>query len=60
MQVDGDAIYLTPSLPKNWDVDFKLWAPKKTVVRGRVVDGKVVELNVEPKERLKDVKIIER
>ncbi len=60
MQVDGDAIYLTPSLPKNWDVDFKLWAPKKTVVRGRVVDGKVVELNVEPKERLKDVKVIER
>ena len=60
MQVDGDAIYLTPTLPKNWDVDFKLWAPKKTVVRGRVVDGKVVELSVEPKERLKDVKVIER
>ncbi|MBR4752517.1 MAG: hypothetical protein IK077_12225 [Thermoguttaceae bacterium] len=60
MQVDGDAIYLAPSLPKNWDVYFKLRAPKKTIVQGRIVDGKVVELNVEPQERLKDVKIIYR
>ncbi len=60
MQTDGDAIFIAPALPKNWDVDFKLRAPKKTVVQGKIVDGEVVELNVEPKEREADVKIVGR
>ena len=57
MQTDGKKIYLLPSWPKDWDVDFKLHAPYKTVIEGKVRDGEVKELKVTPKSRLSDVKI---
>lgn len=52
----GDGkIYLLPAWPVEWDVDFKLHAPQKTVIEASVKDGKVVKLNVYPKEREKDI-----
>ena len=55
MQTIGDRIYLLPAWPKDWDVDFKLHAPKQTVVQGRVRNGKIEDLKVTPTSRLKDV-----
>lgn len=58
MQTEGDKIFLLPAWPKDWDVFFKLHAPKKTTVECRFVGGKVVDLKVTPKSRRKDVEIV--
>jgi hypothetical protein len=46
---------LFPAWPKEWDVQFKLHAPYNTTVEGVYRDGKLVELEVTPKSRRKDV-----
>ena len=55
MQTVGDRIVLFPAWPPDWDVDFKLHAPKNTVVEGVLKDGKVVSLKVSPESRRKDL-----
>ena len=57
MQTVGDEIRLLPAWPKDWDVDFKLHAPKQTVVEGRYINGKLEALKVTPVERKEDVVI---
>jgi len=59
MQTVGRKIYLLPAWPKEWNVDFKLRAPYKTVVEGSYKDGKIVNLQVRPKSRAKNVVILE-
>jgi len=54
----GKQIYLLPAWPKEWDVEFKLHAPFKTILKGKVKDGKLVYLEVIPKERAKDVTVL--
>jgi len=51
---------LRSSRSEDWDVDFKLHAPKRTTVEARVRSGKVVELRVEPSDREEDVVIMGR
>lgn len=48
-------IYLLPAWPRDWNVDFKLHAPAKTVVEGRYQDGKIESLRVTPAGRRKDI-----
>lgn len=55
LQTDGDKIYVLPAWPMEWDVHFKLHAPRNTTVEGVVKDGKLVTLKVLPLERQKDV-----
>lgn len=56
MQTEGKKIYLLPAWPKDWDnVTFKLHAPYKTTVQGKVVNGKITELKVTPSYRRADV-----
>ena len=55
LQIDDRKIYLLPAWPKEWDTHFKLHAPYQTTIEGRVQGGKLVELIVIPKERMKDV-----
>lgn len=55
MQTEGKKIYLFPAWPKEWDVHFKLRAPYRTSIEGKLMDGKIVELKVTPKEREKDI-----
>lgn len=55
MQVEGEKIHLAPAWPKEWNGEFKLHAPGKTIVEGRVENGKVLDLKVTPKSRMKDV-----
>jgi len=60
MQCDGKPIQLLPAWPKDWNVDFKLHAPYKTIVEGHVEDGKITKLKVTPKARAKDVIIADQ
>ncbi|MCX7818710.1 MAG: DUF5703 domain-containing protein [Kiritimatiellae bacterium] len=55
LQTDGRVIRLLPAWPVDWDVDFKLHAPHRTVVEGRVSGGRLVELRVSPESRRPDV-----
>ena len=55
MQADRDRIYLLPAWPKDWNVRFKLRAPKNTVVEGVYRGGKFEKLVVTPQERGRDV-----
>lgn len=58
LQNDGDRILLFGGLPEGWDVDFKLYARRNTVVEGRCVGGKLQGLVVTPAARRKDVVIV--
>lgn len=55
LQCHGDRIQLLPAWPADWNADFKLLAPHKTVVEGRVENGKLIHLKVIPASRSKDV-----
>jgi len=55
MQTSDDRIILFPAWPKNWDVTFKMYAPKNTTVECIYKNGKVEKLTVTPIEREKDI-----
>ena len=55
LQTDGKKIFVTPAWPKDWNAEFKLHAPYKTTIQGRVENGKLVEMKVTPAFRAKDV-----
>ncbi|MCX6624058.1 MAG: hypothetical protein NTY38_23945, partial [Acidobacteria bacterium] len=55
LQYDGDKIILLPSWPREWDVEFKLRAPKNTTIEGTLRNGKLEQLRVTPAARGKDV-----
>jgi len=55
LQPLGDKFLLFPAWPKQWNVEFKLHAPKQTVVEGIYRDGKLEQLKVTPESRAKDL-----
>ncbi len=55
MQTIGDKVLMFPAWPLNWDVDFKLHAPKQTTIEAVLKNGKLIKLNVSPENRRKDV-----
>jgi alpha-L-fucosidase 2 len=55
MQCQGDRILLLPAWPKEWNVSFKLHAPRQTTVEGVYRDGKFESLTVTPESRARDV-----
>lgn len=55
LQVEGDDIRLMPAWPQNWNAIFKLHAPGNTILEGRIQNGMVEKLKVNPAERKKDV-----
>lgn len=55
LQTRGDKILLFPAWPKEWNVDFKLHAPKNTVIEGVFKNGKVEYMKVTPESRQKDI-----
>ncbi len=57
-QTDGRKIFLLSAWPKDWDVDFKVHAPYRTVIEGRVRKGQVTKLKLTPSSRQKDIEII--
>jgi len=58
LQTNGDSLLLFPAWPKEWDVTFKLHAPKNTTIEATLKNGQLKELTVEPAERKKDVVIL--
>lgn len=59
LQSDGDRIFLLPAWPSDWNVSFKLHAPRGTVIEGRVENGRLLDLCVTPESRRADVVVIE-
>lgn len=57
LQYDGDEIYLFPAWPKDWDVEFKLKAPKNTSIEGSLKNREISRLKVIPTEREKDTNL---
>ena len=57
IQTQGDKILLLPAWPNEWNVDFKLNAPKNTTVAGSFKNGKITKLKVSPESRRSDIKI---
>ncbi len=57
LQCQGRRIRLLPAWPKDWDAEFRLHAPYRTVVEGVVRRGRLVQLDVTPAARRKDVVI---
>ena len=57
MQTLGDEIRLLPAWPADWDVDFKLHAPRQTTIEGQVRGGEIINLKVTPESRRKDIVI---
>jgi len=55
LQCDGDRIRLLPAWPKDWNVHFKLHAPRRTIVECEYRDGAIVSLKVTPPARRTDV-----
>lgn len=58
LQTDGRKIYLFGAWPKDWNVDFKLHAPYKTIVEGSLRGGKLHKLKVSPPQRKADVEVL--
>lgn len=58
LQTNGEQILLFPAWPKEWNVHFKLHAPKQTTVEATLKDGKVTDLKVTPESRKKDVVVM--
>lgn len=55
LQSNGDEIHLLPAWPEDWDVSFKLAAPKNTTVEAVYRNGRIAELTVVPESRRGDV-----
>lgn len=58
LQTDGDRLLLFPAWPREWDVSFKLYAPRRTTVECVYQAGVVQALNVTPASRRKDVELM--
>jgi hypothetical protein len=55
VQTVGDAIYLLPAWPREWDVDFKLHLPGRTTIECTFRNGAIERLVLDPPQRMKDV-----
>jgi len=55
VQYDGDKIYLFLAWPEDWDVEFKLHAPRNTIIEGKLHNGEITLSKVTPVEREKDI-----
>ena len=53
----GGAIFM-PAWPCSWDVDFKVRAPRNTIVSGSFVGGELRSLIVEPASRTASVQVL--
>ena len=55
LQTDGKKLLLLPAWPEDWDADFKLHAPYRTTVEGKIRNGRLTDLTVTPAARRADV-----
>lgn len=55
MQTGDERILLLPAWPEEWEVDFKLHAPSRTLVEAKASDGKIQMVRTQPERRKSDV-----
>jgi hypothetical protein len=55
IQTHERIIALFPAWPLEWDVAFKVHAPFQTVITGKLAQGRLVELEVTPPDRRRDL-----
>jgi hypothetical protein len=55
LQYEGGKIRVLPAWPKHWDVEFKLHAPRQTTIEGRVENGNLVDMDISPPSRRRDI-----
>lgn len=55
LQTPGGKLHVFPAWPVDWDVDFKLHAPRQTIVEGSLRGGVLQSLKVTPESRAADV-----
>lgn len=55
LQAVDDKLYLFPAWPKEWDVEFKLHAPKNTTIEVILRNGELEKLDITPKARRDDL-----
>lgn len=58
LQARGDKVLVLPAWPREWDVSFKLHAPRETVIECDYRDGTVTRLEVWPESRRADVEVM--
>jgi len=58
LQAEDEAILLFPAWPEDWEVDFRLWAPRRTRVEGRYHGGRLQQLQVTPEDRRDQVQVL--
>jgi alpha-L-fucosidase 2 len=58
--VCNDKIYILPAFPRDWNVRFKLYADKSTIVEGVFRNGKIEKIETSPGERMKDIVVCEK
>jgi hypothetical protein len=51
----GEKLHLLPAWPRDWDVEFKLHAPRATTIELTYRDGKIERLDVTPASRRADL-----
>jgi hypothetical protein len=59
LQYGDDEVRLFPAWPSEWDVDFRVHAPRGTTIDGAYSDGEVVSLSVTPSSRRGDVHVMQ-
>ena len=55
VEAQNGKLYIGRNLPKDWDAEFKLWAPENTVVEGVIKAGRIEKLKVTPDKRTGDI-----
>lgn len=55
LQTIGNELHVLPVWPSDWDVDFKLHAPRQTTVELSLRAGKITRLTITPQSREKDL-----
>ena len=58
VQTTGRKIFVNPCCPKEWNAEFKVFAPDKSIVQGQIVDGMVIWCKTTPYERQNDASYI--
>lgn len=58
VQYEGENILLLPAWPKGWDAEFRLHAPRETILEGTVKNGRLEQLQVIPDSRRNAVRVL--
>lgn len=52
IQYENNQVYLFPAWPKEWNVEFKLNSPYRTIIEGSYKDGVIDALKVTPENKI--------